>query len=121
VSAPAQGKAGHGSWTPASALPAVNRMGSVSHRPQKWPVLALTGTVSFAFATFAFDPHGMSLEPRKSKHHKHLTPFPKQRVVVTGGAYGEPESQRPPSGGLSFARVPTRPTRAPNYLCGKDL
>jgi len=106
---------------PVGALSAVNRKGSVSHRPLNWPVFTLTGRVSFALATFAFAPHRMGLEPRKSKHHKHLTPFPKQRVVMTGGAYGEPDSYRPPSGGLFFARAPPRPTRAPNYLCGKGL
>jgi len=56
----------------AGALSAVNRKGSVSHRPPKWSVFALTGRVSFAFATFAFDPHRMSLEPRKSLRHKSL-------------------------------------------------
>jgi len=76
---------------PVGALSAVNRKGSVSHRPLNWPVFTLTGRVSFALATFAFAPHRMGLEPRKSKHHKHLTPFPKQRVVMTGGAYGEPD------------------------------
>ena len=109
---------------PAGALSAVNRMGSVSHRLQKWPVFALTGRVSFAFATSAFDPHRMSLELCKSKHHRHLTPFPKQRVVMTGGAYGEPDEKprtrrgQPVNGKPRPARVGAFVVSTPNQRLG---
>ncbi len=37
------------------------------------------------------------------------------------GSFGEPKPKGPPLGGLSFARAPSAPTRAPNQPCGKDF